>query len=158
VRLISDSLAVIGVNSAKPNPNPFLSSGLVSALQLEALARLLADPRLAARRVIVITHYGVLRRDGQPDSEHHGLENAAALVSLCARRGVVLLHGHIHGRYCHPATAERPWLFCAGSATQREREGLWLYELEGPRMLAIPGGFFGGEYVLTRSETLEVTG
>jgi 3',5'-cyclic AMP phosphodiesterase CpdA len=158
VRLVADELAVVGINSAKPNPNPFSSSGLVSAQQLTALARLLDDPRLAERRVLVMTHYGVLRRDGKPDSEHHGLENAEALVRICARPRVVLLHGHIHGRYCHPPTEARPWLFCAGSATQREREGLWLYELEGARMFAVPGGFFGGEYTLTRSETLEVTG
>jgi 3',5'-cyclic AMP phosphodiesterase CpdA len=157
VRLVSDTLAIVAVNSSKPNPNPFSSSGRIPPAQITALARVLDDPRLQGRRVIVMTHYGVLRRDGKPDSEHHGLENAAELVRTCRRPGVMIAHGHIHGRYCHPATEERPWLFCAGSATQREREGIWLYEVDGERMIAVPGGFFGGEYVLARSEALEIT-
>lgn len=157
VRFVSDALAIIGLNSAKPNPNPFSSSGLIPAAQLEGLARLLDDPRVRARRVFVMTHYGILRRDGRPDSEHHGLENAEALVRVCARPGVTLLHGHIHGRYCHPSAPDRPWIFCAGSATQRDREGIWLYEIDGQRVQAIPGGYFGGAYVLSPSEALEVT-
>jgi hypothetical protein len=148
---------VVGVNSSKPNPNPFRSSGFVPPVQLEALSRVLADARLAERRVIVMTHYGVLRRDGHPDTPSHGLENADAFVRACKRRGVMIAHGHIHGRYCHPPLGDRPWIFCAGSATQREREGIWLYEVDGARILAIPGGFFAGEYVLSRSEALEVT-
>ncbi|MET0339716.1 MAG: metallophosphoesterase [Polyangiales bacterium] len=157
VRVVSDALMIVGVNSARPNPNPFTSSGVVPVAQLEALGRVLDDPRRSGRRVIVMTHYGILRRDGKPDSEHHGLENAAALVAVCNRPGVVLAHGHIHGRYCHPAMDGRPWIFCAGSATQREREGIWVYEFDGDRMLAIPGGFYTGEYVLAPSEALEVT-
>lgn len=157
VRIVSEGLAVVGVNSAKPNPNPFSSSGFVPLAQLAALGRVLDDQRLANRRVIVITHYGILRRDGKPDSEHHGLENAEALLRVCARPQVMLAHGHIHGRYCHPPKDGQPWLFCAGSATQREREGIWLYELDGDRIFAIPGGFFGGEYVLARTEALEVS-
>lgn len=157
VRFVSDSVAIVGLNSAKPNPNPFSSSGLVSAAQIAGLTPLLDDERVRARRVFVMTHYGILRRDGRPDSEHHGLENADALVRACTRPGVTLLHGHIHGRYCHPSTAERPWIFCAGSATQRDREGIWIYEIDGARVTAIPGGFFGGEYVLSPSEALEVT-
>ena len=157
VRVLSDTFAIVAVNSSKPNPNPFSSSGFIPIAQLEALGRVLSDPRLAERRVIVMTHYGILRRDGKPDSEHHGLENADAFVRTCLRPNVIIAHGHIHGRYCHPPTRDRPWVFCAGSATQREREGIWLYEVEGSRIIAVPGGFFAGEYVLARSEALEIT-
>ncbi len=157
VRVIADELAVVGVNSAKPNPNPFSSSGCVPAAQLSALARILDDVRLAGRWVIVITHYGLLRADGRPDSVHHGLDNGEELMRICARPRVVLAHGHIHHRYCHPATHERPWLFCAGSATQREREGFWLYELTGGRLFAIPGRFEAGAYLLAREQAREVT-
>lgn len=156
VRLVGDSLAVVGINSAKPNPSPFTSAGFVPPLQLEALGRVLDDPRLVGRRVMVITHYGILRRDGKPDSEHHGLHNAAALVAQCARPQVMLAHGHIHGRYAHPPIAGRPWIFCAGSTTQRDREGLWVYEFEGERMLAVPGVYYGDSYQLMRSEALEI--
>jgi 3',5'-cyclic AMP phosphodiesterase CpdA len=157
VRLLSNSLAIVGVNSSKPNPNPFSSSGRISKPQIDALARVLDDPRLSERRVIVMTHYGILRRDGKPDSEHHGLENADEFVSVCARPNVMIAHGHIHGRYCHAPVVGRPWIFCAGSATQREREGIWVYELDGSRVFAIPGGFFAGEYVLSRTDAVEVT-
>lgn len=157
VRLVGPRLAVVGVNSSKPNPSPFTSAGYIPPAQLEALARVLDDRRLAQRQVIVITHYGILRRDGSKDSEHHGLDNADALVAVCNRPHVMIAHGHIHGRYCHPPVAGRPWIFCAGSATQREREGIWLYEFEDKRMFAIPGGYYGGEYTLARSDALEVS-
>ena len=157
VRIVSDALAIVGVNSARPNPSPFSSAGLVPPAQLTALRHILDDRRLEKRRVIVMTHYGILRRDGKPDSPHHGLENADELVRICARPRVMIAHGHIHGRYCHGATEARPWIFCAGSATQREREGIWLYELDGSRIFAVPGGYYAGEYVLARSEAVEVT-
>lgn len=156
VRLVGEGLAVVGVNSAKPNPNPFSSSGLVSASQLAALERILGDDRLRGRWVLVMTHYGILRRDGKPDSAHHGLENAAAFLRLLARPGVLLVHGHIHHRFHHRPNAEQPWLFCAGSATQRDREGLWLYELEGHHLRAIPGRWNGADYVLETGEVVEL--
>ena len=156
VRLVSDRLAIVGINSAKPNPSPFTSSGYIEPAQLAALERMLEDPRLLGRQVVVMTHYAILRRDGTPDSLHHGLDNAAELVRICARPRVMIAHGHIHGRYAHPAVAGRPWIFCAGSTTQREREGFWLYEFEAERMLAIPGSYYGGAYSVARSEALEV--
>lgn len=156
VRLVGDALAVVGVNSSKPNPSPFTSAGYVPPAQLAALSRVLDDARLAHRQIIVMTHYGILRRDGTPDSEHHGLDNADALVAVCNRPHVMIAHGHIHGRYCHPPVDGRPWIFCAGSTTQREREGFWMYEFEADRMLAIPGNFYGNEYMLARSDALEV--
>jgi 3',5'-cyclic AMP phosphodiesterase CpdA len=156
VRLLGESLAVVGVNSSKPNPSPFTSAGFVPPAQLEALSRVLDDPRLTGRQVIVMTHYGILRRDGTPDSEHHGLRNADALVAVCARPRVMIAHGHIHGRYCHPPSEGRPWMFCSGSATHRDREGLWVYEFEADRMLAIPGSYQGGEYTLAHAEAVEV--
>lgn len=148
VRLIGRDLAVIGVNSARPNPNPFSSSGLVPDKQLNALAKVLVDPRVAGRWIIVMTHYGILRRDGQPDAKRHGLDNAEDLIRVCAKPSVVLVHGHIHHRYHHPQAEGRPWLFCAGSATHRGLEGFWLYEIEGATMRAIPGVYEGGEYRL----------
>jgi 3',5'-cyclic AMP phosphodiesterase CpdA len=148
VRLVGPALALIGINSARPNPNPFSSAGAVPSAQLAALARLLDDPRLAGRRLVVMTHYGPLRPDGRPDARRHGLDNAAELLALCARPGLLLVHGHIHHRYCHPPAPGRPWLFCAGSATHRGREGFWLYEFAGTRARAVPGGFRAGEYVL----------
>lgn len=156
VRLVGTQLAVIGVNSARPNPNPFSSAGFVPQGQLAALARLLDDPRLAGRRLLVMTHYGVLRRDGSPDARRHGLDNAQELLAVCARPGLMLVHGHIHHRYCHPAAPGRPWLFCAGSATHRGREGFWVYEFEGTSARAIPGTFRAGQYVMLEDQAVSL--
>jgi 3',5'-cyclic AMP phosphodiesterase CpdA len=156
VRLVGTQLAVIGINSARPNPNPFSSAGFVPRSQLAALARLFDDPRLAGRRLLVMTHYGILRPDGSPDARRHGLENAQELLAVCARPGLMLVHGHIHHRYCHPAAPGRPWLFCAGSATHRGREGFWLYEFEGGRARAIPGAFQAGQYVALEHQAVSL--
>jgi 3',5'-cyclic AMP phosphodiesterase CpdA len=155
VRLFGDALAVVGVNSARPNPNPLLSSGCVPEAQLASLDKLLDDPRLGARWVIVMTHYGILRRDGRPDAPRHGLDNAEALLRICARPRVVLVHGHIHHRYSHPATASRPSLFCAGSATHRGREGFWLYEATPETFRATPG-FWAETHYQLRSDAMVV--
>jgi 3',5'-cyclic AMP phosphodiesterase CpdA len=155
VRRVGEELAIIGVNSAHPNPNPFSSSGSVPPAQLAALERILAHPSLVGRWVFVITHYGILRADGQPDSAHHGLDDAEALLRICSRPRLALLHGHIHHRFHHPASPQHPWLFCAGSATHRDREGLWMYELEAARIRAIPGRWDQDRYVLERDRAVE---
>jgi hypothetical protein len=55
-----------------------------------------------------------------------------------------VLHGHIHHRYHHPATAERPHVFSAGSSTQRGREGYWVIEVKDGQVVGgqkhVPGG------------------
>jgi hypothetical protein len=156
VRLIGDTLAVVGINSARPNPNPFLSSGLVPDAQLAALDVALGHPALGGRRRMVMTHYGVLRADGRPDAPRHGLDNAAALVGICARHNAILVHGHIHHTFHHVATAAMPTLFCAGSATMRGREGFWLYELAPGLLRARQGYYRDGEYALREDATVEL--
>jgi 3',5'-cyclic AMP phosphodiesterase CpdA len=156
VRLFDPRLAIVGVNSARPNPNPLLSSGVVPTLQLAALERVLDDERVRGRFVIVMTHYGILRRDGRPDAKRHGLDNADELVRICARPNVLLVHGHIHHRYYHAAQAGRPWLFCAGSATHRGREGFWLYDVSSDRIRATPGAYEQGRYVLHEADAVAV--
>ncbi len=157
VRLIGDRLAVIGLNSAKPNPNPFSSAGQIPEAQLAALEGALAHPALAGRWIFVITHYGILRPDGTPDSAHHGLANARELLRICTRARVALLHGHIHHRFAHAPTDEHPWLFCAGSATHRGREGLWIYEFQGERARAIPGRWDRERYILEHAQAVELS-
>ncbi len=156
VRLFGDELAVIGLNSARPNPNPFSSSGEIPEAQLSALERAFVHPAVAGRWVFVITHYGILRRDGKPDSAHHGLDNAKQLLARCTRPRTALLHGHIHYRFHHAPNAEHPWLFCSGSTTHRGREGLWVYEFEGGRVRAIPGRWAEGRYELEPAESVDL--
>jgi 3',5'-cyclic AMP phosphodiesterase CpdA len=148
VRLYGDHLAVVTVNSARPNSHFLRSSGRIPDSQLEALRRVLADRRLAGRTVVIATHYAPRRADGSPDLWRHGLENADALLAVCAKapRGV-LLHGHIHRRF-HLRDAGTTHIFGAGSATQARHEGAWLFEFERDHARALPVCFRGGEYAL----------
>ncbi len=129
-RLIGEEVAVVGVNSARPNPAPWLSSGRIPEAQLQALPRLLAAPALAGRFVFLLTHYAPRLANGEPDGRWHGLENADALLAACAgvQRGA-LLHGHVHRCYRVQVPGLRMELFGAGSTTQEHREGAWLFDL-----------------------------
>jgi 3',5'-cyclic AMP phosphodiesterase CpdA len=157
VRLLGDEVAVVGVNSAKPNPNPFISSGQVSGAQLSALEQLLAHEALVSRYVILTTHYGVLKKGGEPDTTRHGLVNAAELLRVCSSKSRLLLaHGHIHHCYAHAKTHERPWLFCAGSVTHEGQEGGWIYEFDGPRARALPLAYRADRYHLGDPEGVAI--
>lgn len=150
VRLVGADLAVVAVNSARPNPQLWRSSGRIPDVQLAALSRVLDDPRVASRFVLLITHYAPRRADGTPDKKLHGLDNADALLALCERLPrLAILHGHIHRRY-HVLGPAGQKLFGAGSATQEHRKGVWVLELDAAGSLAIPGGWNGASYVLDR--------
>jgi 3',5'-cyclic AMP phosphodiesterase CpdA len=148
VRLYDAELAVITLNSARPNPQILRSSGRIPDAQIAAFARIVSDPRLAGRTVLIGTHYAPRRPDGSPDSWSHGLENAEELLGVAARLPrAAILHGHIHRRF-HVQSALGPHLFGAGSATHAGREGIWLYEVGSGRVHARPGAFAGGAYRL----------
>lgn len=152
-----DGLALIGVNSARPNANPTFSNGRIPDPQLDALARILDDPRVRDRFVVIATHYAPRLANGRPDRPHHGLENADALLetSRAARRGVIV-HGHVHWRY-HLRVAESPLeLCCAGSTTHEGREGLWVYDVSGDRVVATPGCWDQSRYILDSDESFEI--
>lgn len=148
VRIYGDHLAVVTVNSARPNRHMLRSNGRIPDSQLDALRRVLGDSRLTGRTVLIATHYAPRRADGSPDDWRHGLENADALLDVCATfpRGVIL-HGHLHRRF-HLRAAGATHIFGAGSATQAGREGAWLFEFERDRARAMQVCFRGGEYSL----------
>ena len=129
VRLVGDELAVVGLLSARVPPTPGLSFGVVGEAQLAGLEALLKDPRLDGRAVLVVVHHAPLTRKGVADRWHHGLRDAQALLRLLPGPRFAVLHGHIHQRYHHPATAERPHLFGAGSSTEAGHEGYWLIDV-----------------------------
>jgi 3',5'-cyclic AMP phosphodiesterase CpdA len=138
VRLLGegqDRAAVVGLCSARLPLMPGLSYGRIGPAQLEGLAALLADPRLDGRAVLVVVHHAPLNGRQRADHAHHGLLDAAALLALVRGPRFAVLHGHIHQRYHHAATAERPHLFGAGSSTQAGREGYWLIETQGGQVL-----------------------
>lgn len=129
VRLVGDEAAVVGLLSTRRAPLPGFPYGLLGEAQLDGLAALLKDPRLDGRAVLVTVHHAPLNRQGRPDRWHHGLRDADALLRLLPGPRFAVLHGHIHERYHHPATADRPHLFGAGSSTEAGHEGYWLIEV-----------------------------
>ena len=152
VRLLGDDAAVVCVNSARPNPQLWRSSGQVPTAQLAALRRALDDARVSDRFVLVATHYAPFRPDGRPDKAWHGLVNADALLSAIGSRArTVLVHGHLHERFALPRTAQRPAIFCAGSATDRHHQSVWVYEVDRTSLRAYPATWSGGRYALDRA-------
>jgi 3',5'-cyclic AMP phosphodiesterase CpdA len=131
VRLVGDGLAVVALHSSLLPSIPGVSYGRVGRAQLAGLQAVLTDARLEGRAVLVVVHHAPLRADGRPDKLSHRLLDAEALLALLPGPRFAVLHGHIHQRYHHPATASRPHLFGAGSSTQAGREGYWLIDVEG---------------------------
>jgi len=147
VRLFGDYLAVIGVNSAKPNPLPWRSDGHIPPAQLGALERILADHRLRGRWIFVMTHYAARLADGRPDTPHHGLRNADDFLRVCRRieKGAIL-NGHIHRCYITDLTPEGLSidLYCAGSVSMEGRECFWLFDVE-PESMRVRRGVYDKE-------------
>ncbi len=134
VRLLGQEAAVVGLLSARVPVTPGLSYGRIGATQLEGLAALLKDPRLDGRAVLVVVHHAPLTQKGRADRWSHGLRDAEALLRLLPGSRYAVLHGHIHQRYHHPATENRPHIFGAGSSTEAGHEGYWVIEVAGGRI------------------------
>ncbi|MCI0573974.1 MAG: metallophosphoesterase [Myxococcaceae bacterium] len=128
VRLLGDDSAVVGLLSARVPLMPGFSFGTIGRAQLSGLEALVADARLRHRAVLVVVHHAPLTHLALPDKRLHGLTDARELFRVVRGPRFAVLHGHIHRRYHHPATSERPHLFGAGSSTQAGREGYWLIE------------------------------
>jgi 3',5'-cyclic AMP phosphodiesterase CpdA len=144
-----DGVAVIAVNSARPNPAVWRSSGAIPDAQLAALAALCQDERIRSRFVFVITHYAPRRPDATPDSPMHGLENADAFLDACrSLPRSAILHGHIHWRFQLELPSYPSRLFGAGSATCAGREGFWMFDIDADGRRATPGHFEHDHYVL----------
>ena len=153
VRLLGDDVAVIGLNSARPNPVPWKSSGRIPDAQIAALRSLAGRPELEGRFVFLVTHYAPRLADGSPDTRLHGLENADAFLEACAGfdRGAILC-GHVHRTYRVRVPGVGPEIFCAGSATMHELEGFWLFDAGADGLAATRGHWTGDDYDLHPSE------
>ena len=158
VRLIDEHLAVIGVNSARPNPQVLRSSGQIDPRQLEALKNIFDASELQGRFVIVATHYAPRLRGGKPDRPNHGLVNAEDFLDVCRTRPLgIIAHGHVHWRYAVREPGLALTLMNAGSATHHGREGLWIYEISKDNARAIPARWAGSNYELEPAETVELS-
>ena len=131
VRLLGEELAIIALHSSLVPFVPGLAYGRVGAQQLDGLRAALRDEALEGRAVLVVVHHAPRRADGTPDKLSHRLLDAEALLRVLPGPRFAVLHGHIHRRYHHPATAAGPHLFGAGSSTQAGQEGYWLLDIQG---------------------------
>jgi 3',5'-cyclic AMP phosphodiesterase CpdA len=134
VRLVGEELAVVALHTSLLPAIPGVAYGRVGRGQLEGLRAVLRDSALGGRAVLVVVHHAPLRADGRPDKLSHGLRDAEVLLKLLPGPRFAVLHGHIHQRYSHPATSQRPYLFGAGSSTQADRRGYWLIQVFGGRV------------------------
>jgi 3',5'-cyclic AMP phosphodiesterase CpdA len=93
VRVRGD-LAVIGLSTSRTTPW-FTAYGRVGAEQLERLAAVLADPRLAGKFRLIALHHPPA---GPPaGSRIRGLRDHRALAAVVAAAGAeLILHGHEH--------------------------------------------------------------
>jgi 3',5'-cyclic AMP phosphodiesterase CpdA len=144
VRLVGEEAAVVGLCSARVLRMPGLSYGWIGPAQLEGLEAVSKDPRLARRALLVAVHHAPLTHLGRADRWIHGLRDAEALFRLLPGPRHAVLHGHIHKRFHHPATPERPHIFGAGSSTMAGHEGYWVIEVS-------EGQVIGGQKHVPRS-------
>jgi 3',5'-cyclic AMP phosphodiesterase CpdA len=147
VRFFGEDLVVIGLNSARPNPEPWLSSGKISLFQLEMLKKILSDEKVNSRFVIILTHYAIKRKDGRFDTKTHGLSNAKEFIEIC--KGIkngAILNGHIHDCYRVKIEGLSVSQYCAGSLTQKGRESFIMYELKEGVFKAFRGVYEKREY------------
>jgi 3',5'-cyclic AMP phosphodiesterase CpdA len=129
VRLLGEEAAVVGLLSARVPRFPGLAHGWLGRPQLEALRRVVADPRLERRAILVAVHHAPRTPRGRPDRRSHGLLDANALLDALRGPRFAILHGHIHRPHHQPSDGVLPHLFGAGSSTERGREGYWCIEL-----------------------------
>ena len=131
IRLAGPDVAVIALNSARPNPVPWVSSGCIPPEQLNILDEILADGRLHGRFIFIVTHYAPLLADGSSDTRMHGIINAERFLDKCRliQSGAILC-GHVHETYHVPADGLNCDIYCAGSAVAEGKEGFWVYEVD----------------------------
>jgi 3',5'-cyclic AMP phosphodiesterase CpdA len=148
IRLIGEDIAVIALNSAKPNPYPWRSDGHIPTRQLEAFEEMLQDERVKGRFLFIMTHYAPRLANGEPDKRLHGLHNADDFLRICSpiTRGAILF-GHIHRTYRVDIPEVQIPLYCAGSATMEGYEGAWVYEVDQNGMEAKELYWNAGSYV-----------
>jgi 3',5'-cyclic AMP phosphodiesterase CpdA len=122
---------LIGLNSAKPNFWLWDATGRVGDAQLERFRALCATLDDGPR--VVVSHYPLLTQAYTPEPRWHRLRDWRRVRDTAGECGVSLwLHGHRHGWYVLPASANLPFpTICAGSSTQTRRWGYHEYTIDG---------------------------
>jgi 3',5'-cyclic AMP phosphodiesterase CpdA len=137
VRLVGDSLAIVGLCSARTPPVPGIAAGWVGEDQLAALGRIAEHPKVKGRAIYAVVHHTPLRWDGTLDRPSHGLKDGGRLMQVAAAAGIAaILAGHIHLRYARVPPAG-PALVCGGSSTSAGREGYFVLEDRDGRLAGV---------------------
>lgn len=159
VRVPDDEVAIIALNSARNNMLPWRASGRIPNAQIEGLEAALSDPRVAGRFVFLMTHYAPCRADGSPDTKEHGLSNLDELLAAASSidRGAYLC-GHVHEMFRVEIDAFRGEVFCAGSATYRGREGVWVFDRDDRGVWSARRGRWTGDEYEVEPESAPVAG
>ena len=91
---VRGELALIGISTSKATPW-FTAYGRVGEAQLERLAKVLADPRLAGKARVVAIHHPPAGKRAQ--SKIRGLRDHEAFAKVIAEGGAdLIVHGHEH--------------------------------------------------------------
>jgi 3',5'-cyclic AMP phosphodiesterase CpdA len=122
-------LSIIELDSCGPVCWPIVTRGRIEAAEMDSLPRRLAEARGCT---LVLLHHSPLRQNGRPDFIWHALKGARKLMDACAGAGAILC-GHLHERFEARAAAR---IFCAGSSTERLKEGYWLYEISSGKIVS----------------------
>ncbi|MEE2752151.1 MAG: metallophosphoesterase [Myxococcota bacterium] len=97
LHLPTEKLALVAIDSCRAHP---LSSGLVDPDQLQRLEELLSSDVLDQRQVLILLHYPLRGRHGEPyGPATRSLSNAADVESVLLRHAhkiTAILHGHEH--------------------------------------------------------------
>lgn len=149
VKWMGDEAVAISLNSAKPNPLIWKSSGRFPQEELDALKALLERRDIAGRKYIfVMTHFAVGDADGL-----HGLENAADFLDIVKDKpNITILHGHNHHTYSQRLPGVQPPVYCSGSLTKENDEGFLHYELTAAGLNVRRGIWKNARYTLTAFE------
>ena len=140
----ADNVYVIILNSVKPNPNTPVSSGKVTASQLDSLKKMINELQNGDNKIFICSHYGLRKPDGFVDAYTHGIVNVEELEAVVDDNDISFLHGHIHHTYKY----ELGKLKCygAGGTTFLDREAFWLFECDDKVEASIVK-YIDGEYV-----------
>jgi len=129
--------AIIGLSSAVPRP-PFMASGQLGALQLDALKRILIHPEVQARTPIILLHHPIHNPPSKMKTFFEGLWDAERLITeLAAAHRGLLLHGHLHVRRKRALGTPAGELLSIGATSaslhhddEHKMAGFNLYELD----------------------------
>ncbi len=111
--------AIIGLTTAVPRP-PFVASGTVGKLQLEAFGRILAHEEVRKRTPVVLIHHPLHNPRSKLKTMLEGLTDADELAAHLHRAVTadgLVLHGHLHRRQSKDLSTERAGIKVIGATS-----------------------------------------